>query len=46
MEIDKETIPSPPSIVQRETCIIPTNPVAPVDITRDVILGHKRHAQD
>jgi hypothetical protein len=46
MEIDNETIPSPPSTVQRETYIIPTNPVAPVDITRDVIVGHKRHARD
>jgi hypothetical protein len=36
MEIDSETIPSPPSAVQRETNIIPTNPVAPVDISRDI----------
>jgi hypothetical protein len=44
MEIDSETIFSPPSVVQRETNIIPTNPVALVDITRDIIVGHKRHA--
>jgi hypothetical protein len=36
MEIDSETIPSPPSIVQRETYIISANPVAPVDISRDI----------
>ena len=46
MEIYSETIPSPPSTVQRETNIIPTNSVAPVDITRDITVGHKRHAQD
>jgi hypothetical protein len=46
MEIDSETLPSSPSAVQRETNIIPTNPVAPVDITRDITVGHKRHAQD
>ena len=36
MEIDSETIPSPPSVVKRETDIIPTNLVAPVDISRDI----------
>jgi hypothetical protein len=36
MEIDSETIPSPPSAVQRETNIIPANPVAPVDMSRDI----------
>jgi hypothetical protein len=30
MEIDNETIPSPPSTVQRETNIILVDPVAPV----------------
>jgi hypothetical protein len=36
MEIDSETIPSPPSTVQRETNIIPANLVAPVDMSRDI----------
>jgi hypothetical protein len=42
MEIDSETITSPPSVVQRETDIIPTYPVAPVDMSRDIAVGHKR----
>jgi hypothetical protein len=42
MEIDSETMPSPPSIVQRETNIIPANLVAPVDIFRDIAIRHKR----
>jgi hypothetical protein len=48
MEIDSETIPSPPSAVQRETTIIPVDPfdlvnhVAPVDVPRDIAVGHKR----
>jgi hypothetical protein len=44
MEIDSETIPSPPSAVQRETNIIPSDPVAPVDMPRDIAVGHKRPA--
>jgi hypothetical protein len=44
MEIDSETIPSPPSTVQRETDIIPADPVAPVDMPRDIVVGHKRPA--
>jgi hypothetical protein len=44
MEIDSETIPSPPSAVQRETNIIPADPVAPVDMPRDIAVGHKRPA--
>jgi hypothetical protein len=36
MEIDSGTIPSPPSTIKRETNIIPTNPVAPIDISRDI----------
>jgi hypothetical protein len=56
MEIDSETIPSPPSAVQRETYIItdepttPVDPVAPADsdapsnIPRNVTVGHKRPA--
>jgi hypothetical protein len=42
MEIDSETIPSPPSAVQRETNIIPVDPVSPVDMFRDIAVGHKR----
>jgi hypothetical protein len=42
MEIDSETIPSPPSTVQRETNIIPVDPVSPVDMFRDIAVGHKR----
>jgi hypothetical protein len=42
MEIDSETIPSPPLAVQRETNIIPDNPVAPVGMSRDIAVGHKR----
>jgi hypothetical protein len=51
MEIDsekkEETIPSPPSTVQRETII---NLVDPVDLValdvvpRDIAIGQKRHA--
>jgi hypothetical protein len=42
MEIDSETIPSLPSTFQRETNIIPVDPVAPVDVSRDIAVGHKR----
>jgi hypothetical protein len=54
MEIDSETIHSPPSVVQRETYIIPDDPIAPIDpispadsvsprnIPRDITIGHKR----
>ena len=45
MEIDSEAIPSPPSVVQRETTIVPINPVdlvAPVVVPRDIAAGHKR----
>jgi hypothetical protein len=44
MEIDSKTIPSPPSAVQRETYIIPVDlvdPVVPVDMFRDIVVGHK-----
>jgi hypothetical protein len=56
MEIDSETMPSPPSIVQREKNIIPDDPMALVDlvvptdsvspsnIPRDITIGHKRLA--
>jgi hypothetical protein len=42
MEIDNETMPSPPSTVQRETYIILSDLVAPVDMFRDIAVGHKR----
>jgi hypothetical protein len=56
MEIDSETMPSPPSEIQRETYIIlvepvvlvypavPADPVAPIDMPKDITVGHKRHA--
>jgi hypothetical protein len=36
MDIDSETIPSPPLAVQMETNIIP------IDMFRDIAVGHKR----
>jgi hypothetical protein len=46
MEIDseknEETIPSPPSAVQREISTNPVDPIAPVDVPRDIAIGHKR----
>jgi hypothetical protein len=42
MEFDSETIPSPPSTIQRETTIIPVDPIALVDIPRDIATGHKK----
>jgi hypothetical protein len=42
MEIDSKIIPSPPSAAQRETNIIQVDPVAPVDMFRDIAVGHKR----
>jgi hypothetical protein len=47
MEIDSEIVPSPPSVVQRETIIDPidtVDPIAPADVPRDIAIGHKRHA--
>jgi hypothetical protein len=41
MEIDSETMPSPPSIVHRETYIIPADPIAPVDMFICIAVGHK-----
>jgi hypothetical protein len=45
MEIDsekkEETIPSPPSIVKRETII---DPFDPIDVPRDIAVGQKRPA--
>jgi hypothetical protein len=43
MEINSETIPSPPSTTQRETYIILVDLVAPVDMFKDIVVGHKRH---
>jgi hypothetical protein len=42
MEMDSETIPSPPSTVQSETYIIPSDLVVAVDMFKDISLGHKR----
>jgi hypothetical protein len=42
MDINSETIPSPPSTVQRETYIIPVDPMAPIDMFRDISVGNKR----
>jgi len=40
MEIYSETIPSPPSAVQRETDSIPANLAAQIDMPRDIIVRH------
>jgi hypothetical protein len=47
MDINSETIHSLPSAVYRETTIVPddlVDPVAPIDVPRDIAVGHKRHA--
>jgi hypothetical protein len=44
MEIDSKTIPSPHSAVHKETNIIPADLVAPVDMPKDIAVGHKRSA--
>ena len=41
MEIESKTIPSPSSTIQRETYIISVDPVALVDIFRDIAVRHK-----
>ena len=41
MDIDNETIPSPPSAIQRETVITPGYLVSLVDMFRDIVVGHK-----
>jgi hypothetical protein len=41
-EKKEEIVPSPPSAVQKETTIDPVNPVALVDIPRNIAVGHKR----
>jgi hypothetical protein len=44
MEIDSGTIPFPPSTVQREMNIIPADPVASIDMFRDIVVGHESPA--
>jgi hypothetical protein len=39
----EETIPSPPSVVQREIDSIPAGLAAPADMPRDILVGHKMH---
>jgi hypothetical protein len=41
MEIDSETIPSPPSEIQRETDITLGYPGSPVDMFKDITVRHK-----
>jgi hypothetical protein len=41
MEIYSDTIPTPPSTFQRETCIIPVDLVTLVDMSRDIVVGNK-----
>jgi hypothetical protein len=41
-EKKEETILSPPSAVQRETDIIPVDPIVPVDMPGDIAVGHKK----
>ena len=41
MEIDSETTPSPPSAIQRETIMTLGYPVSPVDMFKDIAVGHK-----
>jgi hypothetical protein len=42
MDINSETIPSPPSAFQREIDIILADPVAPIDMPKDIVVGNKR----
>jgi hypothetical protein len=41
MDIDSEKVHFPHSTVQRETTIVPVNPVDLVDVPRDIAVGHK-----
>jgi hypothetical protein len=41
MEIDSETIPSPPSTIQWEIDITPGYPGSLVDMFRDIAIRHK-----
>jgi hypothetical protein len=43
-EKKEETVPFPPSAVQRETVIDLVDPIAPVDVPRDIAVGQKRPA--
>ena len=40
MEIDSEAIPSPPLVIQRETDITAGYPGSPIDMFRDIAVGH------
>jgi hypothetical protein len=42
MEFDSEIIPSPPSTIQMETNITPVDPGSPIDMSRDIAVGHIR----
>jgi hypothetical protein len=42
MKRRKRQLPSPPSAVHRETYIILSDPVSPVDMPRDIAVGHKK----
>jgi hypothetical protein len=48
MDIDREKkeeiVPSPPSAVHRETMIDLVDPVAPIDVPKDIAVGQKRPA--
>jgi hypothetical protein len=43
-EKKEETVTSPLSAIQRETVTDPVDPVAPIDVPRDIAVGHKRLA--
>jgi hypothetical protein len=43
-EKKEETVYSTPLVVQRKTVIDLVDPIAPVDVPRDIAVGHKRHA--
>jgi hypothetical protein len=42
----EETVPSPPSTIQRETINDPVDPIAPFDVPKDIAVGQKRSAWD
>jgi hypothetical protein len=41
MDIDSDTIPYPPSVVHREIDSILVDLVSPIDMFRDIAIGHK-----
>jgi hypothetical protein len=43
-EKKEETIPSPPSAVQREIVTNPVDPIAPIDVPKEIIVDQKRLA--